>query len=396
MRHVTKLGVLLAFAVSASLVSVPVSAASASAGTSAASAGTPYLPKPTGTHPVGTTSLYLKDTSRPDPWVPSVKARELMVSLWYPARSPGKRLAPYMTPKESELLLKDAGITGGAAQVLSKVRTNAFTDARPAGRKHSLPLVVLSPGFTKPRKTLTSLAEDLASRGYVVAAIDHTYENVATTFPDGRVTTCVVCEGDHDPSFFVKLEKGRAADVSFVLDQLTGRHPKWKAASLIDPSRIGMAGHSAGGASVEPAMVRDSRLRAGVDIDGTTDGLIPDSGLARPFMFLGKSANYTPGKGNPEVASWENDWKLLKGWKRWILVDGAVHESFTDISVLAGQLGVKIGTDLPGARSSEITRDYVAAFFDLHLREKPQPLLDEPSARFPEVKFCAPETATCK
>jgi dienelactone hydrolase len=357
---------------------------------------TPALPKPTGSKPVGVTTLHLKDASRPDPWVPSVKTRELMISLWYPATSPGRRRAPYMTPKESELLLKDGEITGVPYDVLSKTRTHAFQDADPAGRKRGLPLVVLSPGFSKPRSELTALAEELASRGYVVAGIDHTYENVATTFPDGRVTTCVPCQGDHDPSLFTKLSKGRAADVSFVLDQLTGRHPKTKAAALIDPSRIAMAGQSAGGASTLTAMVRDPRIRAGIDMDGTTYGSIPVSGLSRPFMFLGKPATYTPGSGKPAAATWEHDWKLLTGWKRWLLLTGAVHVSFTDYGTLIDQLGIDAGAEVSGARSLEITRRYVGAFFDLHLRRRPQLLLDKPSARYPEVTFCMVKSRTCR
>ncbi|MFI6883497.1 alpha/beta hydrolase family protein [Streptosporangium canum] len=370
-------------------------AGAASAGLSVTSSSTLYLPRPTGPHPVGTTSLYLKDTSRPDPWVPSVKVRELMVSLWYPAKSPGRKRAPYMTAKESELLLKSGEITSVPPDTLSKTRTNAFTDADPAGRKHGLPLVVLSPGHTKPRTELTALAEELASRGYVVAAIDHTYENVATTFPDGRVTTCVTCGIEKNPAWWEKLARSRAADVSFVLDQLTGSHPKWKGARLVDTSRIAMAGHSAGGASTIAAMLEDSRIRAGIDIDGTTEVRIPDSGLARPFLFLGKPATYTPGEGDA-AATWERDWKQLNGWKRWLLVTGAEHTSFTDLGVLADQIGIDLGADIPGVRAMDITRRYVAAFFDLHLRERSQPLLDKPSARYPEVKHCSPETRTCR
>jgi dienelactone hydrolase len=362
------------------------------AGTPAARSVTPALPKPTGSKPVGVTTLHLKDASRTDPWVPSVKARELMISLWYPATAPGRRRARYMTPKESELLLKDGKITGVPYDVLSKTRTNAFQDAEPAGRKRGLPLVVLSPGFTKPRSELTALAEELASKGYVVAGIDHTYENVAMTFPGGRVTTCAACEIDHDPAFWTKLSAGRAADVSFVLDQLTARRPKTKAATLIDPSRIAMAGQSVGGASTITAMVKDTRIRAGVNTDGTTDGSIPAGGLSRPFMFLGKPATYTPGSGRPEAATWEHDWKLLTGWKRWLLLTGAVHLSFTDYGTLVDQLGIDVGAEVAGARSLEITRRYVGAFFDLHLRGKPQPLLDKPSARYPEITFCSVKT----
>src|SRR5580704_6950231 len=106
----------------------------------------PYLPEPTGPSPVGTTSVYLKDASRPDPWAAGVNARELMVSLWYPAAPSDGPRARYMTAAESELQLTSRGITGVPPQVLSTVRTNAVSDAAPAGPQRGLPLVVLSPG----------------------------------------------------------------------------------------------------------------------------------------------------------------------------------------------------------------------------------------------------------
>ena len=363
---------------------------------------TPYLPEPTGPYPVGTTSLWLTDTSRPDPWNPGVHARELMVSLWYPATPSDGQRAPYMTPAESGLQLTSRGITGVPPDVLSTVRTNAAVDATPAGRQRSLPLVVLSPGFTSARGTLTALAEDLASHGYVVAGIDHTYESYATAFPDGRVTTCLAREAPQRDRG-EKVVAGRAADVCFVLNQLTGAHPPWPGAGLTDASRIGMAGHSVGGAAAIAAMLADSRIRAGIDMDGATHAPIPDDGLSRPFLFLGKQSNYTPGSGGVvafgtrdwklrrgAVTTWERDWELLTGWKRWLVVAGAVHASFTDLALLADQIGVDIGARLTGARSLDITRAYVRAFFDQHLRDEPPTLMDQPSARYPEVTFCSP------
>jgi dienelactone hydrolase len=350
-------------------------------------ASAPRLPEPTGPFPVGTTSVYLRDTSRPDPWAAGVNARELMVSLWYPAEPSDGPRARYMTPAESELQLTGRGITGVPPGGLSTVRTNGVTDAAPQGRHSSLPLVVLSPGFTNARSVLTALAEDLASHGYVAAGIDHTYESFATAFPDGRVTTCLAREAPRrGPAFWEKVVTGRGADVSFVLDELTGTRPAWPGAELIDPSRIGMAGHSAGGAAAIAAMLADSRIQAGLDMDGATHAPIPDRGLSRPFLFLGKQANYTPG-GEGSVTTWERDWELLTGWKRWLLVAGAVHASFTDLALLADQLGLDLGAGLPGARSLDITRGYVRAFFDQHLRGQPQPLLDQPSPAYPEVTF---------
>jgi Platelet-activating factor acetylhydrolase, isoform II len=358
----------------------------------------PSLPEPTGSCPVGTTSLWLTDVSRPDPWAEGVNGRELMVSVWYPAVAGGGRRAGYMTPAESRLQLTSRGITGVSPDALSTVRTNAVSDAAPAGSQRALPLVVLSPGFTNSRSALTALAEDLASHGYVVAGIDHTYESFATAFPDGRVTTCLARQarqrGTGSPE---EVAAGRAADVSFVLGELTGAHPAWTGAGLVDPSRVAMAGHSAGGAAVIAAMLADSRICAGIDMDGATAAPIPGHGLSRPFLFLGKQSNYTPGRQSPgipgkpgPVSTWERDWKLLTGWKRWLVVAGAVHASFTDLALLAEQVGVDTGAALPGARSLEITRAYVRAFFDRHLLGRPQVLLDQPSARYPEVTFCSP------
>jgi Platelet-activating factor acetylhydrolase, isoform II len=348
-----------------------------------------HLPAPTGPRPVGATTLYLKDTSRPDPWVRSVNYRELMVSLFYPATSANGPKKQYMTPLESERYLDRQNIPNLPLDVLSTVRTNAVVNARPAGRRH--PLIVLSPGFTNSRATLSALAEDVASHGYVVAVVDHTYENRATAFPDGRVTDCAACEVDERPGFWEKLVQTRAADVSFVLDKLTGPRPKWpsarrRGARLIDPSRIGMGGHSAGGASTIHAMLADARIRAGIDIDGSTHVPIPDPGLSRPFMFMGSTDFYTPGAPGP-YDGWEDDWQQMTGWKRWIMATGTVHQSFTDVGVFAGQLGIDIGATIDANRALAITRAYTRAFFDLHLRGKPQSLMTAPSPRYPEVTF---------
>jgi hypothetical protein len=138
-------------------------------------------------------------------------------------------------------------------------------------------------------------------------------------------------------------------------------------------------------------MMKDSRVRAGVDLDGRVYIPVPVSGLSRPVMFVG-SQPHRP--GGPD-STWERDWPNLTGWKRWLVVAGADHASFTDAGLLGDQLGVDYGADISGERATEITRRYVRAFFDQHLRHRPQPLLDRSSTRYPEVEFCSVETKTC-
>jgi predicted dienelactone hydrolase len=335
------------------------------------------LPAPTGPHPVGWDALHLVDRDRPDPWVPPAP-RELMVSVWYPAAAARGARVPYATAEESRLVLNLAEIPGVPEDALTRVRTHARAGAPPLRTPRRLPLVLLSPGFGDPRWALTTLAEDLASRGYVVAGVDHTYEAAAVTFPNGRVAECVVCTRDWSGD---EVAASRARDVSFVLDRLLG-HGRY--GWMIDPGRIAAAGHSMGGAAAAATMLADPRVDAGVNLDGSFRPAL-DRDLARPFLMLGTDEHGRPG----QHPSWDDTWPHLTGWRRWLHVPGMTHTSPSDRAVLGEWLGLPT-QPLPGARVVEIFREYVAAFADQHLRHRHRPLLEGPSPRFPEVHFVAP------
>ncbi|MFE4451276.1 alpha/beta hydrolase family protein [Streptomyces sp. NPDC056796] len=354
------------------------------------------LPRPTGPYAVGAEVLHLTDHGRADPWVPGAGARELMVSVHHPARPGGGAPAPYMSDDEARLLLAQRGLGGVVpAGVVSSASTHARTDAPPA--RGRFPLVLLSPGFGAPRATLTSLAVDLASRGYVVASVDHAYESGGTSFPGGRTLTCAACDvaeaapdDDAERDVLRTVSTGRAADLSFVLDRLTGPHPAWEHSRMIDRRRIAAAGHSVGGSAAASAMLADPRVGAGVDMDGTFFEGIPATGLdGRPFLMLGTDAGHRPGGAD---GSWDEGYQHLDGWKRWLTVRGSGHFTFTDLPELGERLGLPVDPSAPlsGARSTEVTRDYVAAFLDLHLKGRHRPLLDGASPDNPEVVFNNP------
>lgn len=338
------------------------------------------LPEPTGRFPVGVTPIHLVDEGRVDPWVPQVP-RELMVSLWYPAVPRGD-IAPYTTEAVSAAIIESAGLPVSPG-ILTTVETHA-RDRAPAlpGRR---PLVVLSPGAGLSRESLTALAEDLASRGYVVAGVDHTYEARAAEFPDGRVAGCLLCERENTAELGAQVVRGRSADISFVLDELT-RGRLWPHAPTIDARHVAVVGHSIGGATAALAVTEDPRVDAGVNMDGTFQVDFPETGADRPFLMLG-SASHEPG------ASDRTDWpdnfaRLDEGL--WLQVPTANHGSFTDQLMFLDQLGVPLpgGPDtVGGERGVEITAAYVGAFLDRHLRGRPAPLLDGPSAAYPEVEL---------
>ncbi len=340
------------------------------------------LPTPTGGFAIGRDVLQLVDDSRRDPWQPE-RARELMVDMFYPARAAVGEPAPYASAAQVRALLAGVGSTGEGAEALSGAETHGVVGAPPAAGVY--PLVVLSPGLTAPRYTLTAVAEELSSRGYVVAAVDHAGESFGAEFPGGRMSTCIACEHVEDTGGFALVARTRARDIGFLLDRITGPAAVWPHARLIDTTRIGMAGQSIGGASAAATMAADARVRAGVNMDGSLPDVIPEGGLGdRPFLLLGADGESGPGGGEP---SWDAAWQRLRGWKRWMTLVGADHNSFTDIPALAEQVGVPGDAVLPAGRAVELTRAIVAAFFDQQLRAIAQPLLDGPDPAWPELRF---------
>ncbi|MCO6004508.1 lipase [Actinoallomurus purpureus] len=381
------------------------------------------LPPPTGPYAVGATSLHLIDRSRPDPWRPAER-RELMVSVFYPAsRVTGRRVAPQMAAGDAAGFdtfagAANYGVDPGTVD-WAATRTHAYVGAPavPGPR----PVVLYSPGVADPRTWNTALVEQLASAGYVVVAVDHTYEASAVEFPGHRIARTVLperlAEAQRDGTL-VPLQKqvvaARVADTRFVLDALRALHagrlpdaehrrPPRNLARALDLERVGMLGASGGGFTAAQAMYEDSRIRAGVDMDGTLGfgddpahlepSPVAAHGLDRPFLLMGSAG--TDGSDHRTESSWRSFWAHGRGWRADLTLAGSRHGSYTDAEALLPQLRGRvsektisddIGTVDP-ARAIVAERAYVSSFFDRWLRRKDDGLLDGPSPRYPEITF---------
>jgi predicted dienelactone hydrolase len=272
--------------------------------------------------------------------------------------------------------------TGVTVQDLHDIATHAYDGARAIRGKY--PLVVLSPGFENPRVTLTALATELASHGYVVALVGHTYEDSGETLADGQTPSCAICVDRPGAPTTEAVAASRALDVSFVLDQLTHGNRAWRLADLIDRHSIGMAGHSLGGAAATHTMIGDPRVRAGVDMDGTFFPAPAPGQIDRPFLLLGKDSNHAVGGGD---TSWGRTYANLGGYKLWLAVSGANHGTFTDLPVLGQEAGLPQPPGIDPLRGMVITREYVTAFFDQTLKGIHQSLLQGPTPDNPDVLF---------
>jgi len=358
------------------------------------------LPAPTGRYRIGNVALHLIDRSRRDPWVPSHPARELMISIWYPARDiDGYDPVPWLPAAAWSAYLRRIQIPPGLVTVPS---THSYAGA-PADRRHGpRPVLLFSPGSGGDRGDCTTYTEELVSHGYVVVTIDHTHDSSEVEFPDGHVEPRTIPAGT--PAIETEAVSVRVADTRFVLDQLcaiaAGRNPDVEhrplprgLAEVLDLFRIGMYGHSMGGATAAWAMLDDRRILAGCDLDGSLYGPVLTAGLDRPYLFM---CSQTHDLANDP--SWAQAWSHLRGWHKELRLVNSAHKSYTDLQSLLPQAAAvvdippsalqMIGTVDP-ARSVLAVRTYLRAYFDRFIRGHDSHLLDRPSPAFPEIEFLA-------
>ncbi|WP_370950200.1 alpha/beta hydrolase family protein [Amycolatopsis sp. cg5] len=318
------------------------------------------LPALTGQHQIGTTTLHLVDRSRPDPWKPDRK-RELMATVTYPswftagaprARWMSDKLAPFVEEAAADpnfFGLPKGSVDWGSAE--RNARVNTPVD-RWQGKR---PVVLFSPGFGSPRELHAVLTDDLASRGYIVVSLSHTFESAAVEFPGGRVEPQLRL--GTDPATMKTAIDARVADTRFLLDQLTkldrGLNPDAEQrplplglAGALDLSKVGMFGHSYGGFTAGETMVTDRRIDAGVNLDGTMGygfdgsylpGEVVKRGLDRPFLLMGGGFGFEHTHLNPADKTWVDFWANQRGWKRDLLLKDGAHHSYSDLQALVPQ-----------------------------------------------------------
>jgi predicted dienelactone hydrolase len=371
------------------------------------------LPKPKGPYNIGTTELHLVDPDRRDFWVKN-KNREIMISIWYPAQKnyKGKR-APYMHPKAAAITDKNIAPSLGVklGQIdWANFKTNAWLLAPIEKNMGNRPVILYSPGTGVPRTAATTQVEELVSHGYVVVTMDHTYETDAVEFPNDRV------EVQHLPEPSVQRTrdalKVREQDIRFVLDQLhilkNGGNPDAEHRKLpnglgqmLDLSKIGMFGHSAGGINTADVMYVDKRIDAGINLDGSVNEHIKESimspsnrGLKQPFMLMGAPDFDT----HLTDLGWKSFWEHSTGWKRDLNISTGSHFTFTDHELILPYLDEKIdvpdkvltnliGTSANPERVASSIRTYITAFFDEHLLRKHQKLFDSSSKQHPDIQL---------
>ncbi|MFC7247110.1 hypothetical protein ACFQO7_31930 [Catellatospora aurea] len=338
----------------------------------------PVFPEPSGQYSVGTTVLEWTDPDREETATPTPSDhRTVVVQLWYPAHrgATDKHQAQYLGRTRPEArTVADAlagylGVPGFLLDNLAPARTHSMFDIAATPEGGRFPVVLFSPGLGGVRTQNTAWAEELASRGYIVAGLDHPYDSAAVVLADGRaIRTMVTATGD--PVHWTAI---RAADLSFVLTQLDrldkGELPS-PLTGRIDIHRAAATGHSIGGAAALQAARQDTRFAAVINLDGFPRDPA-NQPIRQPILAV---AHPVDPQENPTYLP-SLDQVLQRGTSPSYLltVPGSAHLTFTDGPLYLPPVPALVGS-LGPLESLRMTVDVSAAFLDTTLRDKPDNL----------------------
>ncbi len=264
-----------------------------------------------------------------------------------------------------------------------------------AGSTERFPLVAFSHGAFGYYQSNTSTYRELAGNGYVVVALDHPHHAFYTKDSDGKTvivdrqflrTAMRLNDGMDAPErygLYTEWMTLRTADMNFVIDELkaTANADTLSVLERVDFSKIGLMGHSMGGAAAVELGRERNDISAVIDLDGTM--LSEYNGIENGALAIREEPYPVPVL---EFNNWEmyNDLKeyLAQGgsYPNDVLIRGASagftttirdtkHMDFTDLPLLSPFLGNMLGSgDRDTAEAMAIVNSLVLEFYDCYLK----------------------------
>lgn len=358
----------------------------------------------TGPYQVGTTVLPLKDTSRKEIYSPDPNdPREIMVQVWYPASPTKADERALWMPDIDTAAPALAGWYDLPSFVLNHFeyfKGNAYLDAPLYPDGEEWPILIFSHGWSGFKEQNIYQVEELASQGYLVVGINHTYGAIQTSFPDGRQmlrNDAALPEGVSQEEYDLasnRLVRQWAEDIAFVLDEFAQRDQavgEWPFSGRVDFSKVGVFGHSTGGGATAEFCGTDARCKAALVMDLWVEPVsssVVAAGLSQPFLLMHSADWVDLEEPSPNFLRIGQLLSASSGETVEFRVEGTMHRDFSVLPMLtplSRLLGLQGSID--GDRCLSLINYYTVAFFDQYLRELDRGLLLPENAPYPEAQF---------
>ncbi|AUP79966.1 alpha/beta hydrolase family protein [Flavivirga eckloniae] len=355
------------------------------------------LPKPTGEYPVGTHSIHLKTNIDEIITKDENDKREFMVKVWYPSSSivSGKQ-EPYLDRANRVSFINKylGGINPNLLNYLDHVDTYVYENV-PIVEKN-FPVLIFSHGYGSNALGYYSLLTEIASQGYIILNLNHTYESLGSTFPDGREKffdyefqanqTVNVLERmkpvkeafkkelsfEERHAIIREASKGYSVtnmikrwttDIIYTIDQLENWNSTGFLKDKLDLNRIGVFGHSRGGGAAGQTAIKDTRIKAAANIDGVQWGEMMDTIYHVPFLYI--SADWPAEHEDINSHVYKN--KSTDYFYESKILTSA-HPNFMDIPFMIPIKELAQTGAVDAELGIKITNELVTAFFDRHLK----------------------------
>lgn len=304
----------------------------------------------TGEYDVATAIYTLEDTTRIETYSTEKENRKVTIEFWYP-----------------------------------KIQNNEKT----------FPLVIFSHGSFGFRGSNYSTFMELASNGYVVCSIDHTYYSFFTKQTDGKMVTVnqkfindaiAVQNNNYNENISYDLTHQwldtRLADMNMVMDtilqNITDKQQD-DVYQMIDTEKIGVFGHSIGGATAAQLGRNRKDIDAVIVIDGTllgeainfVDGkeILIEDAYPIPILDIFNEEHYQNALENKSVyANMVMANNAAHG--KQTVFKKAGHLNFTDLPMFSPFLADILGTgDINSRDCIETMNQIVLSYFNYYLKE---------------------------
>lgn len=373
------------------------------------------LPEPRGRYEVGSKMIHVK-TDRPEEITekPDDK-REFLCKIWYPSNedTDGLEGENYLDPSGRAGFATKYGLLANALNYLDHVKTFVYPDIPVADGK--FPVLLFSHGYGSKATGYYALLTEMASQGYIIVNMNHTYESLGTSFPDGRQAFFDygyqqnISEWNAelmDPmrkafkdgisydkrhpiaapairNYFEKDIQARwAKDMISVLNLLEEWNTKGAFANRLDLNKIGAFGHSVGGGSIGRLAIQDERIEAAANLDGIQWGSMIDTTYQIPYLYI--SADWPADHEDINSHVYIN--KSTDYFYETKLLNSG-HPNFMDIPFMIPVNALAGTGDINPYLGQEIVTKLLDSFFQQHLLNNQEAKPEQISGEYDALKM---------
>jgi dienelactone hydrolase len=320
-----------------------------------------------------------------------------VVTFWYPAETRAGVLPDAYVDKKITLVPDSDGNPSYwlAPDTVAKFVSHALPGLPLATNQTSYPVLLYSHGAGGHRRQFTGTAQELASHGYIVVAMEH-YDAFASVFPSGQVVLAEVltyggCSQEAIDFEWPDKRANRVKDLQFMVDELSRLNTDdVLLGGRLDWDRLGAFGVSWGGFTSAEFGRIDARCKAVVVLDaGVTlvqSTNLTQLGLQKPFLSMNAIMGWID---CPLLGEWLASSLALFAKATndafWCQVQDSTHWSFSDRGSLIND-PTKMADPTPASRAqSTAISACTLSFFDRYLKNQDDHLLDNPAAVYPNI-----------